>query len=131
MLKHTSHRQLKNRTLKRRVNSHQFNPDGATFGQNSSKNDYENQRANRDALNKLRRKPALIELVSVNLEKKQQSDPQQPQLLTWQDLIDPILEDSAQSQQKLIEKLEKTIMDCGQEAKLLREYSALDCLFDE
>ena len=123
MFKHPSHRNLKNRAIKRRVSSHHF-----PIGSGSiESNDYDNQKANRNALNKLKRQPNLLQQVKKNLKVKQHQDPTQPQLSMWQFLLDNLHNEDIDD----IERLSEQVMACGQDAKLLRQYSALDCLFDD
>ena len=87
MFRHPSHRQLKNRALKRRVSSHHFN----RTHQENEINDYAQQRANQSALNKLKREPELIINIYQNLESKQQQNPEQPQLDNWLNLLNLVV----------------------------------------
>ena len=126
MFKHKSSKQLKSRTQKRRVSSHHFPPARAAL----EYNDYQNQRANRIAINKLKRQPELIEQVESNLENKRSKNPQQPQLMTWQALIDSLKKPNSIDDFD-IHQLEQVVLDFDNQAKLLREHSALDCLFED
>lgn len=126
MYKHKSSRQLKSRTQKRRVSCHHYPPACAPLEQN----DYHNQRANRIAINKLKRQPGLIELVQVNLNDKQAQNPEQPELMTWQALLDSLKKPNTVDNFD-IDQLEQLVLDCDNQAKLLRKYSALDCLYED
>lgn len=121
MFKHPSHRQLKNRSLKRRVSSHQYKPEHS----HTKNNDYEYFRANQQALNKLKRQPQLLTEILQNLQSKQQKTPDHPQLDQWQQLLESLQADS-----NGIQILTEKVMDCGEEAQQLRRYSVLDCLYD-
>jgi hypothetical protein len=123
MFTHPSHRHLKNRSLKRRVSAHRYNP--AKDSEQAETNDYDQQRANQSALNKLKRQPELIEQISQNLAEKQRQTPKQPQLIQWQTLLDSIKQNDM-----TIDELAEQVMECGKAATLLRKHSALDCLYD-
>lgn len=126
MFKHKASRQLKNRTQKRRVSCHHYPPAKAPI----EHNDYQNQRANRMAINKLKHQPELIEQVQINLNDKQAQNPNQPQLMTWQALLDSLKKPNSKDSFD-IDQLEQVILDCDQQAKLLRKFSALDCLYED
>jgi hypothetical protein len=122
MFRHPSHRQLKNRSLKRRVSSHHF----IAKHEGNKANDYRQQRANQSALNKLKRQPELIDNIWKNLKEKQQQNPLQPQLIQWHNLLNLV-----KQRDMTIDDLSELIMDYTEEAALLRKYSVLDCLFNK
>ena len=126
MFKHKSSRQLKSRIQKRRVSCHHYPPARAPL----EYNDYQNQRANRIAINKLKRQPELIDKVQINLDDKQAQNPEQPQLMTWQALLDSLKKPNSIDDFS-IEQLEQVVLDCDKQAKLLRQFSALDCLYED
>ncbi|MFT4924477.1 MAG: hypothetical protein ACI8WB_000555 [Phenylobacterium sp.] len=112
------HRHLKNRSLKRRVNSHQYHSEP----QEPGNQDFIRLRAHQSALSKLKRQPELIDEVWQNLYSKQQQDPKHPQLAQWHQLLESCSD---------IESLSEKVLDCGAAANELRKYSVLDCLFDD
>lgn len=126
MFTHKSSRQLKNRTQKRRVSCHHYPPARVPL----EYNDYENQRANRIAINKLKQQPNLIEQVQVNLTDKQAQYPDHPQLMTWQALLNSLKKPNTIDGFD-IDQLEQVVLDFDEQAKLLRQFSALDCLYED
>ena len=128
MFKHKTHRMLKNRAKKRRISSHNYPPETPTLEQN----DYKKQRAHKVAINKLKRQPDLLDQVLLNLKNKRIENPDQPQLLTWQALIDSLKLDAKTNRidTKHLEHLEQVVLDYDEQAKLLRQHSALDCLYE-
>ena len=70
MYKRTPHRQLKNRTIKRRVSAHQFLPKRLGNRQKMPPTGYDAIRAHGVALAKLKRSPQLLDTILANLAKK-------------------------------------------------------------
>ena len=124
MFKHKSHRLLKNRAKKRRIRYHNYPPEYPPL----EHNDYQKQRDHRVAITKLKCQPDLLDDVLKNLETKQAEDPQQPQLLTWQALLDS-LQKCSNKDELDTDHLEEVVLDSNKQAKLLRQHSALDCLY--
>lgn len=116
--RHSTHRLLKSRARKRRVSSHQYHPNH----QENPNRDYFLLRSHQLALSKIRRQPELLQQVWQNLKQKQQNDPEQPQLAQWHQLLEGCSD---------IEVLAEQVLGCGSDANELRQYSAMDFLFDE
>lgn len=121
MYKQASHRQLKNRTQKRRVTAHHYSP----HKHHCDNGEYATLRANQAALTKLKHKPELIVKVISNLKSRQREMPEDLHLQKWQKLLNDLVEG-----QCTIDKIFDKVMGYDEQARQLRDTAILECLLD-
>ena len=121
MYRHASHRNLKNRALKRRVTFNHYTPKRARC----DCHEYDRLQLNQIALNKLKYEPQLVVTVLQAVKTKQKEQPSDPPLLRWQQLLNALVEGEC-----TIEAITEEVMGYDDKAKQLRNSTILDCLVD-